>query len=481
MQSIYWHDYETFGADPQKDRPAQFAGIRTDLDLNIIGEPLTIYCKPPEDSLPSPEACLITGITPQLANDKGLREAEFAKCIHSVFSVPGTCVAGYNSIRFDDEVSRNLFYRNFYDPYEREWKNGNSRWDIIDVVRLAYALRPEGIHWPIGDDGQPTFRLEKLCEANNIEHEAAHDAMSDVYATISLAKLIKSKQPQLYHYVFAHRDKRSLVDLIELDNLKPLFHVSSKYPASLGCCALVLPLFQHPVNKNGYVAFDLRQDPQLLLDLSREEIEARLYTKTQDLKDGEVRPALKTIHVNKCPMLVPAAMIKTISQLNLQSWQLDIGLMQSRLQWFREHPELISKLKGVFEDAHKPDSGSDPDLMIYSGGFFSPADKATMAQIQKCSESELAEGEFLFQDKRLPEMMFRYKARNYPAILTEQEQERWQQHCANRLLAKDSNYLNFEQLFSRLSELSIKSAQSDRDRSILEDLKYYAESIIPYS
>jgi exodeoxyribonuclease-1 len=217
MQSIFWHDYETFGANPQKDRPCQFAGVRTDLDLNIIEEPVTFYCKPSEDFLPSPEACLITGITPQVAMREGEVEALFAEKINHIFSVPGTCVAGYNSIRFDDEVSRNLFYRNFIDPYEREWKSGNSRWDIIDVVRLVYVMKPDTLNWPLNDDGSVSFRLELLTKENGIEHLSAHDAMSDVYATIELARLIKERQPKLYDWVFMMRDKNKINDMFDFD------------------------------------------------------------------------------------------------------------------------------------------------------------------------------------------------------------------------------------------------------------------------
>jgi len=481
MQTIFWHDYETFGIDTKKDKPSQFAGVRTDLDLNIIGSPLTIYCKPSEDFLPSPDACLVTGITPQVALQKGMIEAEFAKAIQNVFSAPGTCVAGYNSIRFDDEVSRNLFYRNFYDPYEREWKNGNSRWDIIDVVRLTYALRPEGINWPLGGDEQPTFRLEKLSVANNIVHESAHDAMSDVYATIGLAKLIKSKQPQLFDYVFSLRNKQSLLKLVEVETHKPIFHVSSKYPVSLGCSALVAPLFQHPKNKNGFVVFDLRQDPKLLLELSADEIKQRLYTATKDLKEGEVRPALKTIHINKCPMVVPASMLKTIPLERKEAWQLDVNVMQKHLQWLRENPQIIAKLISVFDIAYEEESTSDPDLMIYSGGFFSQHDKAAMNKIRASSEHELAEGEFIFQDPRLAEMLFRYKARNYPGILTEEEHSKWEQHCAGRIMNADSQYMNIQQFSNRLVELSQNRELTAHDQAVLQDLQYYAESIIPYN
>lgn len=481
MQTIFWHDYETFGIDTKKDKPSQFAGVRTDLDLNIVGSPLTIYCKPTEDFLPSPDACLVTGITPQVALQEGMIEAEFAKAIHNVFSAAGTCVAGYNSIRFDDEVSRNLFYRNFYDPYEREWKNGNSRWDILDVVRLTYALRPDGINWPVGEDEQPTFRLEKLSVANGIVHESAHDAMSDVYATIGVAKLIKTKQPQLFDYVFSLRNKQEIAKLIDIQTHKPIFHVSSKFPVSLGCSALVAPLFQHPKNKNGFVVFDLRQDPRILASLTAEEISKLLYTATKDLKEGELRPALKTIHINKCPMVVPASMLKTIPVERRKEWQLDKDIMQQNLQWLRAHPEIIAKLISVFDRAYDEKSTIDPDLMIYSGGFFSQNDKAAMNSIRTSNEQALAESEFAFQDSRLAEMLFRYKARNYPSTLTEEEHAKWEQHCASRILNAESEYLNVQQFSNRLMELSQNQELTAKDQAVLQELQYYAESIIPYS
>ncbi|TNE75578.1 MAG: exodeoxyribonuclease I, partial [Gammaproteobacteria bacterium] len=216
--TLYWHDYETFGADPSRDCPSQFAGVRTDEALNIIGEPLSLYCQPPTDRLPSPMACLVTGITPQKAREQGVPEPEFMSEVYRELSRPGTCGVGYNSIRFDDEVTRYALYRNFYDPYEREWKHGNSRWDIIDMVRLARALRPEGIEWPNYEDGSPCFKLEQLTLANGISHEAAHDALSDVLATIAMARLVREKQPKLYHYVYEHRLKQKVAGLIDLNN-----------------------------------------------------------------------------------------------------------------------------------------------------------------------------------------------------------------------------------------------------------------------
>ena len=256
MKTYYWHDYETFGIDPQRDRPAQFAGVRTDEDFNIIDDPLVIYCKPSADYLPNPDACLITGITPQLANQNGVCEAEFIAQIHAELAQPNTCTVGYNNIRFDDEVTRNCLYRNFYDPYAREWQNGNSRWDLIDVVRAARALRPNGIEWPVDDAGIATNRLDKLTVANNIAHEAAHDALSDVTATIALAKLIKAAQPKLFQYLLEHRLKSPVNDLLSLGSFTPLVHVSGMYPTKNHALAIVVAICQHPSHNTGGMVYD---------------------------------------------------------------------------------------------------------------------------------------------------------------------------------------------------------------------------------
>ena len=308
-KSIYWYDFETFGKDPRRNRASQFAGIRTDEDLNIISEPLVFYCAPADDFLPDPMACLITGISPQKALADGVCEVEFIKRIHEEFSQPGTCVAGYNSIRFDDELTRQLLYRNFYDPYEREWKNGNSRWDIIDMARLCAATRPEGIVWPLREDGSTSFRLEQLTAENGIEHADAHDALSDVIATIEFAKLIKQKQPKLYDYVYQLRNKRAVQSEIDMVTRKPVLHVSMMYPATQGCLALVMPLCPHPTNNNGIIVYDLREDPESWASLSVEEIRKRIFTARDDMEQGVERIGLKTIHINKCPVIASPAVL----------------------------------------------------------------------------------------------------------------------------------------------------------------------------
>lgn len=467
--TFFWHDYETFGIDPQRDRPCQFAGIRTDDDFNIVGEPVMLYCQLVDDYLPHPEACLITGITPQLTLEKGVCEAEFANVINRELAKPGTCSVGYNSIRFDDEVTRNLLYRNFYDPYAREWQNGNSRWDIIDIVRAAKALRPEGIEWPLNADGVASFKLEELTKANGIAHEAAHDALSDVYATIAMAKLIKQRQPKLFAYLLNNRHKNAALKLLQLGSFTPLIHVSGRFAARNNSLAVVLPLAQHPTNSNEIIVYDLSVAPEPLLELTAEEIQQRLFVASDALPEGVARIPLKTVHINKAPVLAPMSVVRSADAERLQ---LDLALCRSNLQRIQAAPSLTEKLAEVFTRNYR-ESPSDPDLMIYSGGFFSNNDKAIMARIRQARPTELPEFDADFDDARLPEMLFRYRARNYPYTLSQEDAKLWQQYCRDKLNGVDTDdYLNLEGFTAKIAAMR---EELGADQPILKALADYAE------
>ncbi|TVT30928.1 exodeoxyribonuclease I [Marinobacter vinifirmus] len=480
IRSFYWHDYETFGVDPVHDRPSQFAGVRTDADLNIIEDPLVIYCKPADDYLPSPQACLITGITPQKALQDGYPEAEFIAQINEAFSQPGTCAVGYNSLRFDDEVTRHTLYRNLRDPYGREWQNGNSRWDIIDMVRLTYALRPDGINWPKKEDGSPSFRLEELTVANGIAHEAAHDAMSDVLATIAVAKLIKEKQPKLFDFVLKHKDKHSARQMLDTATLKPVFHISAKYPATRGCCALVAPVADHPTNKNQVIVYDLREDPSELINASPEQIRERVFTSQAELGEGVSRFPLKGVQVNKCPVLAPANMLSTLSKERLAELELDGDVLRANLAKLRNAPDLSARIAQAFDHQFDGSDLTDPDEQLYAGGFISNTDREKLNWLISEPVETLGEQEVRFEDERLPEMLFRYRARNYPATLDGEEMERWEQFRSQRLMSPGKGWRSLEAYGLELQKLAADPELSERNRQILEDLHLYGESIIPY-
>jgi len=424
--SIFWHDYETTGINPRCDRPLQVAGVRTDFDLNEIDEPISLYCRPSDDILPHPAACLVTGITPQQLAEQGLCEAEFMTRVHEQLARPGTCGAGYNTLRFDDEVTRYSLYRNFFDPYAREWQGGNSRWDLIDIVRTAYALRPDGIEWP-QQDGRVSLRLELLSKANGIDHGHAHEALSDVRATIALARLIRQKQPKLYEWLFQLRSKHKVMDQVRL--LQPLVHISGRFSAARNYLGVVLPLAWHPHNRNALVVCDLHQETLPLLRESAEVLRQRLYTRHEQLAEGELPVPLKLVQINRCPVLAPLSVLRPADQQRLG---LDLTRLQVRGEELaRQQAQWQDKLEHIYgKEDFAP--GDDPEQQLYDG-FLGDRDRRLCEQVRALEPAQLGRGHWMFDDSRLPELLFRYRARNFPDTLSSEERQRWFSFCQQRL------------------------------------------------
>ena len=471
--SFYWYDFETWGVSPKKDKPSQFAGIRTDLDLNIIGEPLVEYCQIPNDYLPHPEAALVTGITPQTTLQKGLIEPEFFKKIHREISKPNTINVGYNNVRFDDEVIRYGLYRNFYDSYGYAWKNGNSRWDILDMVRACYALRPEGINWPTDEEGKPSFRLELLTKANGIEHGAAHDALSDVIATIELAKLIKQKQPKLFQFLLDHRHKKQLQELIDVYRMTPLVHTTGMFSAWQGCTSWVSPIGFHPTNKNAVIIYDLTKDPSRLVDLSTDELKEKLYSKTEDL-NGEERVGLKLVHLNKCPVLAPA---KTLLPENAERLGIDREACLRNLKFLQENKQLVINLNEVFNDERVFEPDTNPEYRLYEG-FTSDADQHVKDTIQQHEIHDHWKLNIQFEDKKLNKLWRIYKARYFTSQLDHKDVVWWQQYRADKLMhGVDSPSLTVDEFQQALEKAAEKNQGNDRNTAILKELFLYAQQL----
>ena len=474
--TFLWHDYETFGTVPRRDRPAQFAAVRTDANLNELGEPIMLFCQPAPDFLPDPQACLITGITPQQCLQQGVPEHQFAASIEQAFSVPGTIGVGYNTIRFDDEVTRFMFWRNLIDPYAREWQNLCGRWDLLDLVRTAYALRPEGIEWPIKPEGGASFKLTDLSAANGLLHEAAHDALSDVRATIALARLIKTAQPRLFDFCLGlHKKDRVSAELglpTSLRIARPFWHVSGMFPAERGCLALMWPLAMHPKNKNELIAWDLAFDPRELELLNAAQLRLRLFSKTADLPEGVARLPVKSIHLNKSPMVM--ANLKVLSPAMAQRWRIDVDLQLRHAECARDLPDMSAIWPEVFERPAAAPLDVDEDLY---GGFVGDADRRRLNDLRAMSPQQLSNAHPAFDDARLSELLFRYRARNYPDLLTNDERARWEAHRAERLFDGAYGARTVEQLFDEIDQLS--ESVDEHGEAILGALYDYAESIAP--
>jgi len=473
--TFYWYDYETFGADTRRDRPAQFAGQRTTLDLEPMDDPLVLYCKPSCDMLPHPEAVLLTGITPQLAEHEGVNEAEFATKIHQEMVEPGTCTAGYNTLRFDDEFTRHLFYRNFFDPYAREWENGNSRWDLIDLARFCYALRPEGIEWPRQNDGTPSFRLEDLSRANSLDHDHCHDALSDVKATIALAQLIRRQQPRLFDFYFGLRRKQRALGLLDYAQMTPVLHISSRFSAQRGCLAMVVPLAVHPVNANEVIVYDLSVDPAPLIELSAKEIAQRVFTAQTELPEDIERVPLKTVHINRSPALAP---LTTLKNVDLERISLNTELCFFHLEKIKKIPKCTEKMRSVFSLRDRQPT-EDPELALYSGGFLSESDRQRLRQIHQIPIDELGTGKIIFQDARYNELLFRFRARNYAHTLTSAEQIRWEEFCRHKLHTKSPlTTLTLEEFFGEIAQRKSMQELPPDKKILLNELEHWGRLLV---
>jgi exodeoxyribonuclease-1 len=475
--TFFWHDYETFGRDPRHDRPAQFAGLRTDAELNPIGEPVMWFCQPAPDYLPDPESVLLTGILPQQALAEGLPEFEFAARIEAELARDGTVGVGYNTIRFDDEFTRFLFWRNLIDPYAREWQNGCGRWDLLDVVRCAWSLRPEGVAWPVHTEGEmkgrPSFRLENLTASNGLAHEAAHDALSDVRATVALAQLVRRAQPRLWDFCLKLHRKDAVWDEIGwAQGPRPFLHLSGMYPVERGCLAVVWPLALHPKNKNELIVWDLAHDPAELEGLDAAAMRRRLFTRQADLAEGEQRLPIKTIHVNKSPIVI--GNLRT-AQDAADRWGLDLSAAQrhaaSALALGRTLDDLWAE---VFE---RPAQQDEPDVDgdLYRG-FVGNEDRRALQRLRELTPAQLAGRSPAFHDSRLDELLFRYRARNFPDTLTTAEHARWHRERSRRLLEGGAG-LSLAAYVERIDALA--ETADDRGQVLLEALHDYAEAIAP--
>ena len=468
-QTFFFYDLETSGLNPRQDRIMQFAGQRTDMNLKSIGEPYNLLVILNDDTLPSPDALMVTGITPQKTVEEGYSEAQFARMLSEEIFTPDTIAVGFNNVRFDDEFIRHLLWRNFYDPYEWSWKDGRSRWDLLDVVRLTRALRPEGINWPVDDKGEPSNRLELITSANGIAHENAHDALADVTALIAVTKLIKQKQPQLYDYLLKMRDKKVVQQLVNVDDKKPFVYASGRYDNEFAKTTVAFPL---TTNRNGgVVVYDLRYDPTPFVELDTNELAAKIFASWEERQAEDfVKLPVKELQYNRCPAVAPLGVLE-----QGDGWQkisLDAETIQKHQNILLKHPDFVEKLRSIFENKPAFKKLPDPEAQLYDG-FLNDRDRIRVEAVRNADERELADFHPEFQDERLAPLLLHYKARNFPRSLSEDDLVQWEAWRSQHLQAQLPGFM------ASLQRLA--STATDEQQFILQELQLWAEAVLPSS
>jgi len=473
--SFFFYDLETSGFNPRSQRIMQFAGQRTDPSLNLVGEPVNFLIKLSDDILPDADAVLITGITPQMTIADGLTEAEFLREFETTVATPGTVFLGFNTIRFDDEFMRNLHYRNFYDPYEWQWQDDRSKWDLLDVVRMTRALRPGGIQWPFDIHGKPTNRLELLTGLNKLDHAHAHDALSDVIATIEVARLIRNKQIKLFEYLFSMRDKKKIAALVETGD--PFVYTSGQYPGEYEKTTVAVQVCPHPDRSGTAFVYDLRHDPAQYKDMTAEQLaEEWRWKKDSD----EPRLPVKKLQYNHCPAIAPLSVLDDTSQQRLK---IDMKVIKKHLAALQSMKDLAARLCAADELLESKRQTSlvatdkDVDEQLYDG-FFDNGDKQAMRVVRAAQPQELGDLGLHFKDPRLEALLPLYKARNYPKLLTSEEREVWEQHRMRKLMGGGAHSA-LAKYFEHLQTVMARDGLTGEQTYIIEELRLYAESIMP--
>ena len=466
-KTFFFYDLETSGLDPRDDRIMQFAGIRTDEQLQQIGEPVNVLVALNDDTLPSPDALMVTGVTPQKTVDEGYTEAQFAEMFATEIATPDTTMVGYNNIRFDDEFMRALLWRTFRDPYEWSYADGRSRWDLLDVVRMVRALRPEGFEWPVVD-GVPTNRLELLSAANGIDHISAHDALSDVEALIGIARLIRTKQPQLFEYLYSIRDKKSVQQLVSLEAPAPFVYSSGRYENDHEKTTVAYPVAE--AEHGNIFVYDLRYDPSVWKDLSSEQIQKVLETPADDREEQFRRVPVKKLQYNRSPAVAPIGVLQQGDAWNRIGLSLDV--VEHHIKSLKNDPELGARFAQAIEGrVFEKSTISDAENLLYDG-FVSNRDKLRVEVVRNATEHELADMKPSFDDVRLTELFPRYKARNFPKTLSDDERISYEQYRRARITRQIPGFID------AIQKNSIKELTSHQE-FVLTELQLWYESIIP--
>lgn len=503
-QHFSWYDLETSGTSNSQDQIYQFAAIKTDRDLNIIPHTeVNIMCKPRPDVVPHPMAFLTHGIDINQLKMNGMTEFELAAFVHDyMLSSSGNIISGYNNMAFDDIFLRQLMYRNMQPPYEHEYKDGNSRFDAFKYIQMIYAFRPDILEWAKNEDGGVSMKLDAMAQANGIVHENAHDALSDVHATIGITKIVKERNPRSFDFFLNLMDKdlnRSI-----MSRKQPLLHVSGIFGRDVRNTSMILPVAIDKGNKNKFLCIDLRQDPTDMLAMSSAEIKKYLFTKRSELPEGHpIVPAIG-VQTNNLPVIMDAK--STLSSGLADRLSLDLDACYQNMEKIQGNREFMTTLQNAFLNSKEPPK--DAYEQLYSNGFINNNDARIRHTLTAVTGNNGNRDTFSIETEsthvaamrmqdsiRHQELITRSKWGNFYQELIESENfspaelYQWSKYLVSRLTSNEGHSgLTVDEYASELalveSEVCLTDAQVEMMRDVtahVEELKAFAEALAEHA
>lgn len=470
------YDLETFGLDNAYDRIAQFACRRYNEDLEPIDDGLILYCKQPTDYLPSPHACMVTGITPQFVNKNGLCEAEFARRIYFEFEKNSinTIIVGYNNTGFDDKMLRFLFFRNFLNPYSLFMDRSL---DCFTLIKAVYFAKKDIFKYRKNEYEKDSLKLEHLTQDNGFEHAKAHDALSDVEATGQVLKHIKDNAADIFD-MYSNSIKRIVADEIvkhAIAKSRPFFAIKySELRDANG--TLEYPL----VSMHGsYNCINLL--------LSDDEFSRRLDVIKSGIdkviEDSEL--SYKTFdNIKLSSSLFVADEDFFYKGKALGEYK---ALVENRIKLIKDvlpHGIITPAAKPFFA----PNSKKDVDESI-NDGFLSKDAKDVIAKISTGDEKVMMDYLYtLLADKndkrqRVKKLYSRFIARNYYPLMSDKLKEAWAKHCESRFMdeASKENFYKIRTLSDfekEIDECCQQYKDDEKKISIVKELEKYGKEII---
>lgn len=493
-QTFLFYDLETGDINVETTRVSQFSSIRTDKDFNIIEEK-NFYCEPLLDYIPSPTACAITQVTPfdivemkKTNPEKVLTEYELYSMLNKDFNVEGTCTLGFNTLRYDDEIVRRGFYRNLFPVYDREFKNDCSRFDMFPLIKMFAKLYPESFKVPVINN-RKSFKLEALAKENGfvVNDGAYHDALTDVRATIFLAKKVKETNKNFWDLSMFSKNKNNLFEYITVNKNQPFLLENNYLGAARDFTTYVKVLSTHPIDKNKFIAIDLENENA---------VNNLLKAKTSDdLKNvyNFKQSGLIEIECNKFPSIIS---VNDFEKINVKNPNLS------------KYQEVIEKLNDnkitdiLYDKYNRPynnkkvEPNTNPDFHIYSG-FPSKTDLFRFSEFHNDLSignlDKYLEEHVDFDDPRYGELAKNVIKRNFLNKLTDPKYNELKSEWGKRnIFIYNNQYveeysdknkvipLSKEEIIESVYQMS-NEAKNDNEKEVLERYKksinyFFAES-----